>query len=113
MSNAALNQVVEDLKRNERESNRVVYSAAEEIEIALRQLRDQLPKNALSEGVRLHGLIGRGANECVALVQEQLTPASTTPKRKDATARLVAALGAIQLANQELFAALSDVEDAV
>lgn len=65
------------------------------------------------ECVKLHNAVRDGANICVELAQTKLWPASTTPKRRGATKRLIVALGELQAANAELFAALADVEDAV
>lgn len=91
----------------------VIAESAEAIETALIEMRAELPKCATDEASRLQRTIERETITCVSLAQTQLHPASSTPKRMAATQRLVVALGAIQLANHELHAALCDVEDAV
>jgi len=73
----------------------------------------EVRKCATDECINLHHYLTHRANECVSLVQTQLEPASSTPKRKAATARLCAALEQMQLANLEMLSALADVEDAV
>jgi hypothetical protein len=71
------------------------------------------PMCTTDECVALYREVSVRAARCVELAQTKLWPASSTDKRKAATRRLVKALGELQVANAELFAALADVEDAV
>ena len=70
-------------------------------------------KCASDECLKLEKELGPRAEKLWQLVSNELWPASTTPKRKAATMRLLNALSRIKLANKELFEALADVEDAV
>jgi len=70
-------------------------------------------KCASDECLKLEKELGPRAKKLWQLVANDLWPASSTPKRKAATMRLLNALSGITLANRELFEALADVEDAV